>query len=304
MQEIQPASLHKRIVAFFIDLGILYIFGFIICLIFENYILALGNFKLLVGILLSTAYFTIFHSKLGKGKSIGKRLFNYSVVKLDGSYVSIREAFLRSIIFTIPYCLSDLLSINTQNSIGIFEFMRFTIIPASLFINHVFVFLNPLHQCYYDAWLNTVVISKEDEVVSYNLYKKWMRYIPHATLILIIVVGILLLQPFSEENRTDLKQLKEIKNTLAAERYLHFSKMYYTYPKNDPYQKTLKIDCYMTGDDDISSEVYLITEELAPFKDKFNIRKIDLSVVIDFNIGIYNSWEILKKNEKPMKFDL
>ena len=60
----------------------------------------------------------------------------------------------------------------------------------------------------------------------------------------------------------------------------------------------------MIGDEDIFSEVYLMTEELAPYKDKFNIKKIILSVVRDFNLGIYNSWEVLKKNEKPMKFDL
>ncbi len=60
----------------------------------------------------------------------------------------------------------------------------------------------------------------------------------------------------------------------------------------------------MIGDEDIFSEVYLMTEELAPCKDKFNIKKIILSVVRDFNLGIYNSWEVLKKNEKPMKFDL
>jgi uncharacterized RDD family membrane protein YckC len=304
MKEIYPAALHKRVVALLIDLGILYILGFILTLVFDELILVLGNFKILIGVIFSTLYFTLFHSSIGKGQTLGKRIFNYKVVKLNGDYLNTSEAFLRSIVFTLPYCFSDLLSVNTLNSIGFFDFMRFTIIPASLFINHIFVFLNPLNQCYYDAWLNSVVIGPDSEPATYKLYKKWMTFIPHIALALIVSIGLIVLNPFSEENRTDLNQLSEIKSAITAERYLHFSKLYFTYPQNDPYQKTLKIDCYMTGDEDISSEVYLITEELAPLKDKFNIKKITLSVVRDFNLGMYSSWEVLKKNEKAMKFDL
>ena len=304
MIEIQPASLQKRVVALFIDLGILYIMGYILSVTLREYILVLGNYKILLGVLLSTLYFTILHSSIGRGQTLGKKIFNYKVVKLNGDFLTISEAFLRSIIFTFPYCLSDLLSINTHNSIGIFDFMRFTIIPASLFINHIFVFLNPLSQCYYDVWLDTVVIGDEDKSATPKLYKNWMKYIPNIILVFILGIGVLFLNPFSEENRADLSQLSDIKTEITSERYLHFSKLYYTYPKNDPYEKTLKIDCYMIGDEDIFSEVYLMTEELAPCKDKFNIKKIILSVVRDFNLGIYNSWEVLKKNEKPMKFDL
>lgn len=304
MNEIYPASLHKRVVALFIDLGILYILGFILSIILGEYILVLGNYKILIGIAISTLYFTILHSGIGRGQTLGKKLFNFKVVKLNGDDLNFSEAFLRSIIFTLPYCFSDILSINTQNSIGVFDFLRFTVIPASLFINHIFIFLNPLHQCYYDALLNSVVIGVEDDSATSKLYKSWLKYIPHIALVIILGIGLLLLNPFSEENRADITQLSEIKTAITAERYLHFSKLYFTYPKNDPYQKTLKIDCYMIGDADISTEIYLITEELAPYKDKFNIKKIILSVVRDFNLGIYSSWEVIKKNEKPMKFDL
>lgn len=304
MNEICPASLHKRVVALFIDLGILFILGFVLSMFLGEYILVLGNYKIFIGIIISTLYFTILHSSIGSGQTLGKRLFNFKVVKLNGDYLNLSEAFLRSIIFTIPYCLSDLHSINTQNSIGIFDFLRFTVIPASLFINHFFIFLNPLRQCYYDIQLNSVVIGDEDDSAIPKIYNYWMKYIPHIAIVIIVGLGVLLLNPFSEDNREDISQLSEIKTAITAERYLHFSKLYFTYPKNDPYQKTLKIDCYMIGDADISTEVYLITEELAPYKDKFNIKKITLSVVRDFNLGIYSSWEVLKKNEKPMKFDL
>jgi len=304
MQPIRPAHLGKRVLALFIDLGILYALGFFICLIFERQILVLGGFKILIGVLISTLYFTIFHSHIGKGQTLGKKVFGFKVIKTDGHYLSITEAFVRSAIFTIPYCLSDLLSINAENSIGVYDFLRYTIIPASLFINHCFIFTNPLRQCYYDSILNSVVTENGDNMVDYSWSIRWIKYIPYVFLMLTISIGLILLNPFSDENMKYLDELSEIKKGLTEERYLHFSKFYFTFPKNDPYQKTLKIDCYITEDEDISSEIYLITEELSPFKDKFNIRKITLSVVRDFNLGIYSSWEVLKKNEKPMKFDL
>ena len=97
---------------------------------------------------------------------------------------------------------------------------------------------------------------------------------PSVFILSIVVIAFNRLEPFSEDNRSDLK-------------------------------KTLKLDYYSTGENaDIISEVYLITEGIGPFKHQFELKKILLSVVIEYDPGIYNSWEVLKKNEKPMKFDL
>ncbi|MCE2962961.1 MAG: RDD family protein [Chitinophagales bacterium] len=304
MTEIHPAHLLKRVAALFVDLGILYAVGFFISILFEDPLLALGNYKLLIGVLVSIIYFTFFHSEFGKGQTLGKKIFGFRVVSLNGGYLNLGEALIRSAIFAVPYCLSDLLNINSENSIGIFDFVRYTIIPASLFINHFFIFLNPLRQCYYDTLINSVVIEEVGDSIANPLNNPWMKYIPSLAMILIVIIGFIKLNPLSSDNRTDLEQLSEIKENITQERYLHFSKFYFTYPKNDPYQKTLKIDCYITGNEDISSEIYLITEELSPLKDKFNIKKITLSVVRDFNLGIFSSWEVLKKNEKQLKFDL
>lgn len=304
MNKQQPAHLFKRIIALFIDLAILYILGLLISLVFESLILKLGNFKVVIGIIISTLYFTLLHSEIGKGQTLGKKVFDFKVVKTSGEYLSVPEALLRSAIFTIPYCFSDLLSINSENSIGFFDFCRYTIIPGALFINHFFIFLNPLRQCYYDSLLDSIVTGESGSNLSFSIQQQYLKFFPTIGIILIVIIGLIRLSPFSEENRKDLDQLSEIRSSLTEERYLHFSKFYYTYPKNDPYEKTLKIDCYITENEDISSEIYLITEELHPFKTKFNIKKITLSVVRDFNLGIYNSWEVLKKNEKSMKSDL
>ena len=128
---------------------------------------------------------------------------------------------------------------------------------------------------------------------------------PSVFILSIVVIAFNRLEPFSEDNRSDLKQLAEIRASLSNDRDLYFSLLYFNYPKNDPYKKTLKLNYYSTGENaDIISEVYLITEGIGPFKHQFELKKILLSVVREYDPGIYNSWEVLKKNEKPMKFDL
>lgn len=306
MTQLQPANIPKRLVALFIDLGLLTLLGWLICISFGDYLLFLGNFKIIIGILISTAYFTYFHSYLSKGQTVGKKIFNFHVIRLNGNYLSIPEAFLRSITFTIPYCFSNLHSINQEVSISLLQFFSFTIIPASLFFNHSFIVFNSLRQCYHDLLMDTVVTNHlDDNHFETPTIDKRIRFIPFIGLALVLIISIFIFNPFSSQNRTDQDELTRIEKQLTKNRSLHFSKFYYEYNEKTEFSKNLKIECYVPKkEEDISSEVYLLTEEIVPFKEQFKIQNITLSVVKDFNIGIYSSWETLKKNEKLMKFNL
>ena len=305
MIKVYPARLVKRIVALIVDLGLLYLVGYLLTLVLGDLFLYLGSFKIVIGIVISTAYFTYSHSEMGKGQTIGKKIFDFKVLKMDGSYLSINESLIRALIFTLPYCLSDLQSLNLTKSINVWQFISYTIIPASLFINHFFIFTNKYRQCYSDVLLNSVVSGREENKgFSLSNPKTWLRYIPGIVLVGVVVSGILILEPLSEQNIEDVAELSEIKSVLGENRRVVFSKSYFSYKNNDQFNKELKIECFIHEDQDVSSEIYLITEEIAPLKSKFGIRKVVLSIVRDFNLGIYSSWEVLKKDEKLMKFDL
>lgn len=305
MQQIYPAQLFKRIVALGIDLLILYILGAFLTVVTGDLLLYLGNLKLLVGMVLATVYFTLGHSSLMKGQTLGKKIFGLRVVTLDGNYLNLPQAFFRALIFTIPYCLSNIKGIDRLNSLSIYQFLSYTLIPSLLFVNHYFIFTNPLRQCYYDLLLKTVVVGKDvtDDLPEYTP-KPWFRFLPVIIIPVVLIAGIFLLEPFNSQNIEDNQELDEIKRGLKQNRTVYFSNIYYRYKANDNYNKQLKIECYIPQNQDISSELYLLTEELSPFKTTFGIKNINLSVVKDFNLGIYNSWEVLKKNEKLMKFDL
>jgi len=68
-------------------------------------------------------------------------MLEFQVIKLDSKFLSIEETFLRFIIFTFPYCLGDLLSINNGNGICAFEFLRQISMPGSLFIYYFMILL-------------------------------------------------------------------------------------------------------------------------------------------------------------------
>jgi hypothetical protein len=90
-------------------------------------------------------------------------MLEFQVIKLDSKFLSIEETFLRFIIFTFPYCLGDLLSINNGNGICAFEFLRQISIPGSLFIYYFMIFTNPMQQGYYDQLFHCIV-SCEDGI--------------------------------------------------------------------------------------------------------------------------------------------
>jgi hypothetical protein len=306
MNQLEPAHFLKRVVALAIDLTILYLLGMLISICLGNYVMYLGYFKIIIGVVFSTLYFTVQHSYLFKGKTIGKRLFGFQVIKLNGKFLSIAESFIRSIIFTIPYCYSDLLNINFGTSMNISQFLCYTIVPASLFMNHAFIFTNSLRRCFNDIVVDSVVTGPNEhsqfEVGSVN---SKLKFLPILGFILVSAITILLFNPFSDQNIKDVKELNAIESKIKNEHKLHFSKLYYEFKENEETNKDLKIECYIPSQDaDMSSEVYLLTEELAPFKDKYHISKITLNVVKDFNIGIYSQWEVVRQDNKKMKFDL
>lgn len=306
MNLFESAPLLKRLVALVIDLTLLYLIGKLISIFLGNYVMYLGHYKVVIGIVLSTIYFTIAHSNICKGKSIGKKLLELQVVGLNGKYLSVFKSFLRSIIFTIPYCFSDLLNINFGCSMNVYQFVGYTIIPTSLFINHFFIFANPSRQCLHDYLTKSVVAHKShSNEFKIESISKWVKFLPLIIFCLSIGAFILFLNPYSSQNQADIKELNSIESAIAKNHSLYFSKFYYEFSENEETNKTLIIECFIpTKDADMSSEVYLLTEELAPFKEKYKISKISLHVVKDFNIGIYSHWESIGANNKKMKFDL
>ena len=103
MSKYKIAKFWIRLGAFLIDILFLGILGFFLGLFFKDYFITLGDYGSIVGFMISIIYFTLCNSHILGGQTIGKGLTNLKVVDCDDNLLSIKSAFIRSLILTFPY---------------------------------------------------------------------------------------------------------------------------------------------------------------------------------------------------------
>lgn len=95
-------ALWRRLLAFVIDLIILWIIGSVVALPFSDALVTLGAGGRLIGFFIALLYFAIPESSIGSGASIGKRLLLLQVVHVDGSTLTLEESLIRYTVFAVP----------------------------------------------------------------------------------------------------------------------------------------------------------------------------------------------------------
>jgi uncharacterized RDD family membrane protein YckC len=94
-----------RLLAFIVDCTLLWIIGITIGTIFNGSLSLISYWGRLAGLIIVLGYFGVLNSYLGKGQTIGKRLFKIKVVTKDGIYISFTRSILRTLILAIPFFL-------------------------------------------------------------------------------------------------------------------------------------------------------------------------------------------------------
>lgn len=97
----------RRIAALIIDFIVLAIIGYILVLFGKGFFVELGTHGVLVGWIISTVYYAIFNSKIGKGQSPGKSVMHLEVVNNDGRQLELQDGLIRSLFFTTPFFLFE-----------------------------------------------------------------------------------------------------------------------------------------------------------------------------------------------------
>ncbi len=151
----------SRIGAYIVDVVILGAIGFILSLFFKDFFVQLGNQGVLVGFFISLLYFGIGNSKISNGQTFGKAALKLRVVGNNLENISISKAFIRALIYTIPYFFLN------YSFAGWSEFSIFFIAKGIVFLT--FLILLPIHliintptrQALHDLILSTYVINIE-----------------------------------------------------------------------------------------------------------------------------------------------
>jgi uncharacterized RDD family membrane protein YckC len=99
----------RRLGAFCIDGLVLGIIGIALGAVAFARLAALGPWGRLLGFVIAVAYFGVLESRVGGGRTLGKRLLGIRVVDHSGHALSLAQALFRSTIFFVPYFLNGLM---------------------------------------------------------------------------------------------------------------------------------------------------------------------------------------------------
>lgn len=148
-------TIFERALALIIDFFIIGIIGFVSGLFLEDFYVSLGRYGTLVGSMITIVYFAIWHSSIGKGQSIGKKVIGAKVTDFNCSYLTFNKAFLRALIVFFPVLNIELLSRGNG-------FMIITILVVlSLLASVYLILVNKSRRCLHDLLVSSVVIKKQ-----------------------------------------------------------------------------------------------------------------------------------------------
>lgn len=150
----------KRFLAFIIDSIILIITGSILCNLFRDLLLAMGDWAVLTGFIIFVLYYGLQNSVLCKGQTIGKRIFKIKIVSENGQYLTPTQSVLRSIILT-PILIFN----NIVLPIG-YASMVWTMVVGCLTLIQIILFLanKPARQLLHDLIIKSVCINANAEI--------------------------------------------------------------------------------------------------------------------------------------------
>lgn len=148
----------RRVGALVVDTVVLGITGAALGLVFANQFMAMGNKAQLAGFTIALAYFSVLNSGIGKGQTLGKRLFNIRVVNRANQYISWARAVVRYAILAVPYAVSDITTLANPNPTISSYVLSVIGLGGTLAIVYLIVFNRGTRQSLHDILTGTYVV--------------------------------------------------------------------------------------------------------------------------------------------------
>jgi uncharacterized RDD family membrane protein YckC len=98
----------RRLAAYALDSFILLLVGFVLSLFLRHIFMQMGAWGLLMGLTIAGLYFGLMNSAIGRGQTLGKRVFKLEVIDREGRHLSPGRSVLRYLIFAFPFYLNCL----------------------------------------------------------------------------------------------------------------------------------------------------------------------------------------------------
>jgi len=130
-------------------------------LFFFDFFASLGGWGRLVGFSVALAYFTLFNSAWGKGKTVGKRIMGIEVVDSTGGHISVSRSFLRYLVLGVPFFLNGAPFPPSVVTSPIGYLIGLLIFGLGGSIVYLYVFNRKTRQSLHDLVVGTFVVRGE-----------------------------------------------------------------------------------------------------------------------------------------------
>ncbi|HVU34347.1 MAG TPA: RDD family protein [Opitutaceae bacterium] len=153
------AGFWRRVIAFCIDSLVMGVTGSIVGFSAFDRLAAMGQWAKGIGFLIAAIYFTIGYSRIGDGRTIGKRLLKLEVVDRAGRHISPGRAFVRFLVLGVPFFLNGVTITNPAGNVvvGI-------LVPIlGLSLVYLLVFNRRTRQSTHDLLVGTYVVNASGE---------------------------------------------------------------------------------------------------------------------------------------------
>jgi uncharacterized RDD family membrane protein YckC len=165
---LEMASMMRRLCADWLDMLLLGLAMFLIMLFAQSFFYASGPHGRVYGFVLTVTYFTIFSSRLGGGQTPGKRIMGIVVVDARGRCLTVRRAFVRSMMLCAIYLLNgwDLKLFTTSIIFGLAA--TTLVLGGILSLIYAYVFNRVTRQGPHDLLVGSYVVYRPDPYTQYQ----------------------------------------------------------------------------------------------------------------------------------------
>lgn len=154
----------RRLGAFSVDFALLYVLGRILLWALKDFFLFIGYWGNLLGALILLAYFGIQNSRIGKGRTLGKRLFYIKVLGKDGGYISLKRSLVRTAILITPLLISfPWIPYHVSGKL-LFSLLLNLYFFSGIVIPYLYLFNTKSRQSLHDLFTGTMVALGEGEL--------------------------------------------------------------------------------------------------------------------------------------------
>lgn len=304
--KIKISGFWTRIWALVIDNILLGIIGYIIGLTFQNFLISIGNYGMLFGLLITVTYQTICNSRLVNGQTVGKLIMGIHVVDINGNTISVGNSFLRAITLSFAYFTINI-SIPGVSDTAFINLLRFSVLfllVAGIIV--FYIFNKQTRQSIHDLVAGTYVAQKEEneELITLPSVTK-TPFIAFGILVALVIGASLFVLNSKDSEITSMlsvyAKVSEIDGISSAR--INEQTTYYNGSRIKTYQALLSVkdlpENKLENDKRVRQTALLILNNV-PDIDKYDAISITLNR--GFNIGIASQNSTYSVSYSPRKW--